>query len=549
MSGKITVAKPQYNKENVEKIVRYANYSEVNPTEIGPTDGLAFMAGAELMGKGKNWWSTNKGHRVQSFKQTLTPNLSKTKDFVIDFKKNPGSTLMTGYRQQKINSMLKSTPKAPVIPEGAAVTTKIQNAQVVADKYKDVRRLLEEAQTLKGDALKTATKNIEIAQAQAKYNAHLAKMNGEIKPINTFGKVKRYVAKKSGASAIKSKYLKTAANSSKLRTLSKCAKGGNALFAVASAGVAGLEVYNTYKTLGKESGNKQLVKSTVNTAADVGGWILGAKAGAVAGAAIGSCIPVPVVGTVVGAIVGVGCGLLGSWLAGKAARAVTGPSEIELAEKKQAELAMNDPEVMNNLLGAAAQRCTDELSSGVVSEDTQSIAVAYDDVYETFLDQNQELMADADTPSETQESAATQNVETDTRTEESSAAETVEHSAEHTATQEEYSTTHSQSSSTSLLADAGSKSTEEERAEEANEKSEQKSSSDTKVKNKELSNILARLSALVGYNPSVDATYTSGFNPIMPMPFGFGYSSMPTGFGFNPMMNNFNLFPQFGYMA
>ena len=41
-----------------------------------------------------------------------------------------------------------------------------------SDKYKDVRRLLEEAQTLKGDALKTATKNIEIARLLSNYKAY-----------------------------------------------------------------------------------------------------------------------------------------------------------------------------------------------------------------------------------------------------------------------------------------------------------------------------------------------------------------------------------------
>ena len=545
MSGKITAAQPQYNKQNVEKLVRYANYSEVNPTEIGPTDGLAFMAGAELAGKGKNWWSTNKGHRVQSLKQNLTPDLTKTKDFVIDFKKNPGNTIMERYRHQKVNSMLKRTPKAPVIQEGAAVTTKMKNAQVVADKYKDVRRLLEEAQTLKGDALKTATKNIEIAQAQAKYNVHLAKMNGEIKPKSAFGKAKRYIAKKSGASAVKSKYLKTAANSSKLRTLSKCAKGGNALFAAVSAGVTGLEVYNTYKTLGKESGNKQLVKSTVNTAADVGGWILGAKAGAIAGAAIGSCIPVPVVGTVVGAIVGVGCGLLGSWLAGKAARAVTGPSEMELAEKKQVEYAMDNPEYMSAVLNTAANRINEEVQSGAVSEDTQQIAEAYSEVSDTFTQQIEGMVAETDRENASADTQTTQSPET-------SADERVAQNGKAVraaAAKEEVVTTPAQSSSTPLVADAGSKVTEEKRTEKNKEKSEQKSSSGTKVKNQELNNILAKLSALVGYNPSADTSYSSGFNPTMPMPFGFSYTPMPTVFGFNPMMNNFNLFPQFGYMA
>lgn len=535
MTAKVKgVQAQQYNKQNVEKLVKYANGSELNPTEIGPTDGLTFMAGAELTMQGSQWWKNNKGHRVQSLKQNLTPNLTKTKNFVIDFKKNPGGTIMNGYREHQVKSMLKTTPKAPVIAEGAAITPKLHNAQVVADKYQNVRTLLEEAQTLKGDALKTATKNIEAAEALAKYNIHQAKMSGEIKPTSKIGQAKRFVAKKTGISALKGKYLKAATTSSKLRTLSKYAKGGNALFAAVSAGVAGLEVYGTYQALGKESGNRQLVKSTINTAADVGGWIIGAKAGAVAGAAIGSCIPIPVVGTVVGAIVGVGCGLLGSWLAGKAARAVTGPSELELAEQKQAEIAMNNPEAMGNLLEAATIRCAEEVESGVISADTEAIADVYDDVYATYTEQNLDLMAEADASAQAPES------ETETATQsQSSEEETVTETSEET----------SSSQSTTLLADASTNGSTTEETEEETKESESKS--EDKVKNKELAKILTNLSSLIGYGTSSTTTSTYAFNPTYAPSFNMGFTpTMPMyGMGFNPMMNNFNFFPQFGYMA
>ena len=546
MSGKVTGIKPQYNKQNVEKLVKYTNGTELNPVEIGPTDGLGFMASAELGLKGMQWWKSSKGQRLKSIKQNVTPDLTRTKDFVTEFKKTPGSTFMNGYRQQQISSMLKSTPKPPVIPQGAAVTTKMQNAQIIADKYKDVRRLLEEAQTLKGDALKVATKNIEIAQAQAQYEAHLAKITGEIKPKTALGKAKRFVAKKTGASALKSKYLKAHITSPKLRTLSKGMKGGNALFAVVSAGVAGLEVYNTYQALGTKSGNKQLVKSTINTAADVGGWILGAKAGAVAGAAIGSLIPVPVVGTVVGAIVGVGCGLLGSWLAGKAARAVTGPSEFELAEKKQAEIAMNNPEVMGSLLVKATARCSEEVNANAVTEDTQAIAEIYDDVYGTYAKQNQELLAEAAGQAQTQ---APEEDNSNTTEEPDIEGQTTTSPEE---TQEEPSESETQNEpNPTLMADAGTKTNDKEKTDDKKDENDEKSSTEPKVKNKELNNILAELSTLIGYNPSAgSAAYTPGYYPIMPMTsFGSGFSSMYSGMNFNPMMNNFNLFPQFGFMA
>lgn len=135
---------------------------------------------------------------------------------------------------------------------------------------------------------------------------------------------------KSSATTLKSgtQMLKTAKNAIK----------GNGLFAAFSLATATPEIIETYSTLGTASGNKQLGRTLVNVAVETAGFAVGMKAGAAIGASIGTCIPVPVVGTAVGAIVGAGVGFLGSWIAGKASKAVVGESELEDNRKYNANV-------------------------------------------------------------------------------------------------------------------------------------------------------------------------------------------------------------------
>lgn len=513
-----------YSLEDVRNLAKYATGTAINNTELSPTDGLLGFAGMDLGVKSISWYRANKGHRLESLKQNFTPNLAKSKEYLRELKANPKSTLMNGYRQIEIGQMLNKIPKAPAVAEGAQITQKIKNAQVIAQKYEPVKTLLENAKTLKGDALKVATKNIELATAQAKYDIHLAKRAGEILPTTKVGKASRYIAQKTGASALKGKYLKAMTKSSKLRTISKLGKGGNAAFAVLSLAAKAPEIYTTYQVLGTEKGNKELGKAVVNTAAEVGGWIVGAKAGAIAGAAIGSCIPVPVVGTAVGAVVGLACGFLGSWLASKAAKAVTGPSELEKANEEQlnqiAEAAIQDESTMNELMDAAAQRLIEEQQSDVKSEDYEAGYEAFQNVYNTAA--TKELLADASVE------AASQNQES---TEEST---TPDVDTENYVPEDE---------------------TTEKTDKKTNQKATTKENSNNKVKNEKLATILANLSQLVGnnnYAAGANYGYTPGitdniasFNPFMMSGFN---PTLPSPFGFNGM-NNFNQYPQFGFMA
>lgn len=170
-----------------------------------------------------------------------------------------------------------------------------------------------------------------------------------------------------------SKFLtSTAAKHPKFATLLKGVKG-NAGFAIFSLGVGVLTDVIPAFQIGPKEGFKQLGKTAGKTAAEVGGWAAGTALGAKAGAAIGTCIGGPI-GTAVGGLVGAACGFLGSWLASKAADKVIGPSEAEIAQKKNAdELAAaskQDDEVKNEVVGQALQNLVANYTeNGKLSDD------------------------------------------------------------------------------------------------------------------------------------------------------------------------------------
>ncbi len=170
-----------------------------------------------------------------------------------------------------------------------------------------------------------------------------------------------------------SKFLtSTATKHPKFATLLKGVKG-NAGFAIFSLGVGVITDVIPAFQIGTKEGFKQLGKTAGKTAAEVGGWAAGTALGAKAGAAIGTCIGGPI-GTAVGGLVGAACGFLGSWLASKAADKVIGPSEAEIAQKKNAdELAAaskQDDEVQNEVVGQALQNLVANYTeNGELSDD------------------------------------------------------------------------------------------------------------------------------------------------------------------------------------
>ena len=95
------------------------------------------------------------------------------------------------------------------------------------------------------------------------------------------------------------------------------------------------DVVPAFKELGFKSGMKQIAKSGTELVAGAAGWVAGDAAGTAIGAAIGTAI-CPGIGTAIGSFLGkfIG-GAVGGAVGAKAAKAVTGKTEIEKAQEAQ----------------------------------------------------------------------------------------------------------------------------------------------------------------------------------------------------------------------
>lgn len=248
-----------------------------------------------------------------------------------------------------------------------------------------LRTLVSEANKLEGKELAAKLKEIKRAETQAKIAVQEAKAAGLLQSNTTLGKATSWVKTKTGVRAAETAVLKgTISENTVIRTLSKGAKAGGGM-AIISAAIESPTVYKAYKEHGAKVGTKQLGQSAVKVAAETAGYAIGAKLGGIAGAKVGATVgtfiggPIgTAVGGAIGTIIGVGCGILGSWLAGKGARALVGEDAIEVAKKKEAlklaNAARNNTELQKQLTQKAAEVCENgELSNEDLQTTAQSI--------------------------------------------------------------------------------------------------------------------------------------------------------------------------------
>lgn len=301
--------------QSMNNLARYATGTAINRQEepSGIVSGTLFMGGVS----GATWaWQNRKNLKAG------WQNLAK--------------------EAAKRDKMIKSTK---VVPKGKAFST-VRNYWAGASKYVAQKEAAQAAKATK------AAKGAKASKA-ASFFSKAKNSLGLNKAASFFGKTKNSLGiTKAGA------FLKgIATKHPKIATLLKGVKG-NAGFAIFSLGVGVLTDVIPAFGLGADKGFKQLGKTAVKTAAEVGGWAVGTTFGAKAGAAIGTCFGGPI-GTVVGGLVGAACGFIGSWLASKAADKVVGPSEVEIAQKenseKLAQAAKNDAKVQNEVVGQALQ--------------------------------------------------------------------------------------------------------------------------------------------------------------------------------------------------
>lgn len=298
--------------QTMNNLARYATGAAINRQEesSGIVSGTLFMGGIS----GATWaWKNRKGLKAG------WKNLAK--------------------EAAARDKLIRSTN---VVPKGKAFR-KVRNLWAGAGKY-----------VAQQEAAATS------AKATAKATAKAGK--------GFFGKTKNAL----GITKVSKFLTSTAAKHPKFATLLKGVKG-NAGFAIFSLGVGVITDVIPAFQIGTKEGFKQLGKTAGKTAAEVGGWAAGTALGAKAGAAIGTCIGGPI-GTAVGGLVGAACGFLGSWLASKAADKVIGPSEAEIAQKKNAdELAAaskQDDEVKNEVVGQALQNLVANYTeNGKLSDD------------------------------------------------------------------------------------------------------------------------------------------------------------------------------------
>lgn len=334
--------------KDLNNLARYATGATINHTDVPPFEAVGGLA----LFEGGSWLWSNR------------------RDIKGGFRKMSEETAANKKIMQSSQNIFKGTKEIVAKQD-------LVNFEKSLPKNEAYNAIRSEAQRAIRSGNYGKLKELEELKAVTDYNVKLAKNAAQ--PAGKIGKTVKGIKDKSGITKLTTLNKKALANSSAYRSASKLVKGGGGM-ALISAAIETPNVYQTYKTLGTKAGNKQLAKSAVNVAAETAGWIVGAKAGASLGAAIGSVVPG--VGTAVGAVIGVACGLLGSWVFGKASRAIVGKDELEIAQEEQADQlaleAEKDPELKQELALAAAERLASEGEE--LSEDGKIAAKSLDKV-------------------------------------------------------------------------------------------------------------------------------------------------------------------------
>lgn len=360
-----------YTSNDLLNLAKYATGAGINHYDLNLGAGVAGYVVFDGAVKGGKWLLDNKSNfKEQGFLKTLQKSVKAADDLQQSLKGN--NIIQTAKNFYNNNTLKELTQKYKAfkrLPEaevakltGNAKLKYLQNL-TKSKYYDDVRKLISEAGKLSGDAYKSKLNQIYEAIAKADLKVQTAKVSGELAPLTKSGRLWNSVKKVSGITKLSTKAKQLSASSSTFRTVSKAVKG-NALFAGISLLAETPEICATYSQLGSKAGTKQLARSVVNVAAETAGFAIGMKAGAAAGAAIGTCIPIPGVGTAVGAVIGAAVGLLGSWLAGKASRAVVGESELQQHNDYNAKVialkAKFDKNFKKELLEATEQKLSQD---------------------------------------------------------------------------------------------------------------------------------------------------------------------------------------------
>lgn len=324
----------QLSKYDLENIAKYAVGTTIVEHSEGPFDGMGIMMGIEgITGalKIKNWLAINKQNNID-IKKAWANDMAKIKQNSEFTKAN--------FSREGYKNILEYSKKLNEVTEAEKSLMKLKKAQAGEGLFNKIKQSLFKAKVPGADKIEAAEKAIVNAKTAAEAVRTGQAVAGTASETLSLG-----------AKAL------------------KVAKGSWLFSAITGLTELVTQVIPAFSQLGAEKGIKQLGKSTIKTAAIVGGW----EAGAAAGAAIGSFIPVAgtLVGGIVGSVVGVIGGCLGSWLFSKIASPLT-KSELDIAKEEKAEQvareASQNPESAQKLILAAEQKLQQE---GDSSEDAK----------------------------------------------------------------------------------------------------------------------------------------------------------------------------------
>lgn len=375
--------------KDIENIIKYSMGTSVVAQEDNPFSGMGIMIGLGAVTeayKGGKWlWSNRKDLKGAwaNFSQEAN---AKTAAF-----NNAG-----GYKNVNAYKMALNEQKAKTIDEFIPSEDKFERlskeTQAQYTKVKEMAKFATENPQQATRAFKLA--NARLAKANLMAHEEYIKAPSKVFKNNKYTDVKLFdnmidgmrtffartgkVFKKyTGISTLNGELKTLATKSPVTARLLKYGKGNGLFLAITGVTELLTQVIPAFK-LGPDKGVTQIVKSGVNTAASIGGWVAGSAIGAQGGAMLGAAIgavggPVgSIAGGIVGSIVGLIGGCVGSWVALKASKAFIGESEVEKAKEKQArEMAKEvgkNPEAVKELMVTAAQKLNSE---GIESEDAK----------------------------------------------------------------------------------------------------------------------------------------------------------------------------------
>lgn len=347
----------QYSGD-VENIAKYTLGTTLVAQQENPFDGMLPMIGITGLMEipaGIKW--INDAKKDGGIKKAFTNeigNIKKNFKSIKDVLSNDGWKNPETYKTLWRNHSIKMTEE--LIPDGEKLAKLDAKTQKLYERVMEYTIKAKDTKDVEKSAKALKIANRRLAQANAMAHGQIkAPPISEGKDLlgkvgNFFGKAGEFLGKHTGISKLIGNVKNFAVKSPIAANILKFGKG-NAAFVAITGGIALFTQVIPAFGLGADKGVAQLGKSTVKTAANIGGW----TAGAVIGGAIGSAI-CPVLGTILGVVVG----CLGAWVGDKIANTVVGKDELELAKDEQADKmtkeVQKDPQVVLQLLAAAQER-------------------------------------------------------------------------------------------------------------------------------------------------------------------------------------------------